>query len=90
MENKDLKETLRSELKTMYQMIGIMEPKNEAEFIAVALPNLHTALFEWLQSKQEEIEKAIEKMPNATRTEVDIEKVICADDLKPIISNLLK
>ena len=42
-----------------------------------------------LKSKQEEIEKAIEKMPNATRTEVDIEKVICADDLKPIISNLL-
>ena len=61
MENKNLKEILISDLKRMYQMIEIMEPKNEAEFIAIALPNLHLALFEWRKSKQEEIEGEIEK-----------------------------
>ena len=59
MENKDLKEILISELETMHEVIGIMEMENEAQFIAVALPNLHLALFEWLQSKQKRIERAI-------------------------------
>ena len=103
MENKDLKETLISELETMYRMIGLMQPKSEAEFIAVALPNLHLALFEWLKSKQEEIEEELNKMKkeidstktvkrgtatNANRRKINYNQAL--DDLKPIISNLLK
>jgi len=113
MENKNLKEILISDLKRMYQMIEIMEPKNEAEFIAIALPNLHLALFEWIKSKQEEIERA---MPEKTVSLIvmgfdgvtkkgviseDGYEILCKemekrgynqalDDLKPIISKILK
>jgi len=98
MENKDLKEILISELKTMHEMIGIMEVENEAQFIAVALPNLHTALFEWLKSKQEEIEEKISKKRRLVDYGSDeLEQQYedrgfnsALDDLKPIISNLFK
>lgn len=46
----DIKPILEEELKTMYRMIQIMEPKSEAEFIAVTLPNLHVRLFHELQA----------------------------------------
>ena len=44
-ERTNLKTILIEELKTMYEMIELMQPKSEAEFIAVTLPNLHTRLF---------------------------------------------
>jgi len=56
----NLKTTLIEELKTMYGMIELMQPKSEAEFIAVALPNLHTRLFNDLlsdKSKEELLDK---------------------------------
>jgi len=94
MENKNLKETIIIELKLIYQMIKMMEPKNAAEFIAIALPNLHLALFAWRKSKQEEIEVEMEKTrkeithPQFALYEKGYNKAL--DDLKPIISNLLK
>ena len=45
---KNLKEILIEELKTIYRMINIMKPKSEAEFITVALPNLQIKMFELL------------------------------------------
>ena len=99
MENKDLKESLTSELETMYRMIGLMQPKSEAEFIAVALPNLQLALFEWLKSKQEEIEGEMGRIKRLDAELGDGENIIARDnyffnlaldDLKPIISNILK
>jgi len=80
MENKDWREEFGSDFK---KFTGDYHNDNYADWWLNKIESL-------LRSKQEEIEKAIEKMPNATRTEVDIEKVICADDLKPITSNILK
>ena len=47
----ELQETLKEELKTMYRMIGLMKPQSEAEFIAVALPNLLIKVHELLANQ---------------------------------------
>ncbi len=44
----ELRNILEEELKTMYRLIQMMQPKNEAEFIGVALPNLHLKVYELL------------------------------------------
>jgi hypothetical protein len=50
MEKDKLRQVLEEELKTMYRLIAVMYPTSEAEFIAVALPNLHLRMFELLKN----------------------------------------
>ena len=82
MENKDWRE----EVKNLIDEYSGMEQNNgEYERMIPLIESL-------LQSKQEEIEKAMEKMKKNPKKDI----VYCTsyelalDDLKPIISNLLK
>ena len=56
-----MQDVLRKEVETIYDMTSVMNPQSREEFIAVALPNLHTRVFELLSIKNNEVvKKAIE------------------------------
>lgn len=61
----NLRGALEDALHDMYRMVSLMQPKSEAEFIAVALPNLHISMHEFLthhdKEKAGEVEDAIRK-----------------------------
>ena len=63
--SEGLQEKLKEELHTMWEVIGMMEVKNEAEFIATALPNLHLGVFDLLstayhQGRESAVERVVE------------------------------
>ncbi len=46
---ESLQDILKKEVGVIYDMVQIMHPKGKDEFIAVALPNLHTNIFHLLE-----------------------------------------
>ena len=54
---EELKEGLKDEIRTMVRMVNQLNPKSEAELIAVLLPNLHLFCFNFIASQIAEAEK---------------------------------
>ncbi len=63
---EDLRDVLTEELHTVLELAKQMQPNNDAEFIAVALPNLHVRMFHY-------IEKALHLAETRAKRERDIE-----------------
>ena len=69
-EIRDIKEVLIEELKTIYKMIAVMQPKSEAEFIKVMLPNIHIRLFNLLTSQRDSLVEKIEEIKGVYDIEI--------------------
>lgn len=69
----ELREILTEELKEAYRLIQLMQPKSEAEFVAVVLPNLHLKIHELITPT---ITRDMNNTPK-TKEEVNIEKHTC-------------
>ena len=80
----NLQEELKEELKTMYHLIGVMKPKNEAEFINVTLPNLHLKVFKLVNKENHQDTKRLEdylfKIVNKVVDYFDIDRKDLAQD----------
>tara|TARA_R110002126_G_scaffold17316_4_gene67749 strand:+ start:6657 stop:6827 length:171 start_codon:yes stop_codon:yes gene_type:complete len=49
---QEIETFVKKELETIYKLIGVMQPKNEAEFINIMIPNLSTGLFHLLNETE--------------------------------------
>lgn len=47
---EELKEGLKDQIRTLVRMVNLMPPKNEAELIGTALPNLHIFTHNFIES----------------------------------------
>lgn len=85
---KDLRETLTEQLHVMDDLCAAMPPGSREEFIAVALPNLHITMHEFIRTtfiSRSEIRRVIETMRNNYSLEEDRE--VYNDILEQLLPN---
>lgn len=56
-EKESLKDILETELHEMLRITSLMQPNSDAEFIAIALPNLHITLHNYIHQELQQARK---------------------------------
>ena len=68
-EEVSLRDFIEEQLYTMLEVTSVMQPKSDKEFIAVALPNLHTKVFERITQNTERVRRE------------DMKQILCREDI---------